>query len=110
MSTNVQAKLHELRKFDSPADKVRAVLDVIQKFCDAYKADVNGKCRSMETDRPYAKERLSYVFDTKLGRELQSIDPLKNVTNQVILNAVVNSRGLESSMALPEVKDTALEV
>jgi hypothetical protein len=104
LRTQVQAELDGIGKLDLPGDKCHTVLDIIQKFCDAFKAEIHGKCRDIDTSRQYAKERISFVFRETFAKGLLSIDPLHDITNEQILNAIVNSRGLESSMVLPEVK------
>ena len=106
MRTKVQSDFDKLGVIDLPSDKSQTVLEVIQKFCEAYKAEIFGRTRDIDITRQLAKERISYVFRETFAQGLESIDPLQDITDEQILNAILGCRGLESCLFLPEVRAT----
>ena len=104
MRLKVQAELDKLGDLDILSDKSRTVLEAIQKFCEEFKAEIFGRTRGIDITRQLAKERIAYVFRETFAQGLESIDPLQDISDKHILNAILSCRGLESFLFLPEVK------
>ena len=60
--------------------------------------------RDIDIKNKLAKEKISYVFDETFAEGLASIDPLEEMTDDQILNVILASKDLESSLFHPEVR------
>ncbi|CEF64895.1 Dynamin-1-like protein [Strongyloides ratti] len=83
-------------------DKSRALLNILTKFNYSYCSVIDGRFKNIETSELCGGARISYVFHETFAKAIQSIDPSSDFTEEDILTAMRNSRGIKTSLYIPE--------
>uniref|UniRef100_A0A0K0EMI2 Dynamin GTPase n=1 Tax=Strongyloides stercoralis TaxID=6248 RepID=A0A0K0EMI2_STRER len=83
-------------------DKSRTILNILTKFNSSYCSVIDGTFKNIETNELCGGARISYVFHETFARAIQTIDPLTDYTEEDVLTAMRNSRGIKTSLYIPE--------
>uniref|UniRef100_A0A0N4Z751 dynamin GTPase n=1 Tax=Parastrongyloides trichosuri TaxID=131310 RepID=A0A0N4Z751_PARTI len=83
-------------------DKGQTLLNIITKFTSSYNAVIDGTSKNIETQELCGGARISYIFHETFSKALFVINPTKQYTEMDILTAMRNSRGLKTSLYIPE--------
>lgn len=102
MQIQARSELDELGS-EEPKNKSATMLHIIEDFCNGYKASIVGKNRHIQKMVLTGGGQINLAFEDKLAESLKNIVPEQDLQNKEILTTISNSRGIESSVLIPEV-------
>uniref|UniRef100_A0A0N5C3B7 Dynamin GTPase n=1 Tax=Strongyloides papillosus TaxID=174720 RepID=A0A0N5C3B7_STREA len=83
-------------------DKSGTLLNILTKFNSSYCAVIDGTFKNIETNELCGGARISYVFHEIFAKAIKSIEPSKGYSEEAILTAIRNARGIKTSLYVPE--------
>lgn len=100
----IQAR-NEIEELGSkePTNKSATMLYIIEEFCNGFKASIVGKNQHIQKMVLIGGGQINLAFEDKLAESLKTIVPEQDLQNKEILTTISNSRGIESSVLIPEV-------
>lgn len=102
MQIQARSELDELGS-EEPTNRSATMLHIIEDFCNGYKASIVGKNRHIQKMVLTGGGQINLAFEDKLAESLKNIVPEQDLQNKEILTTISNSRGIESSVLIPEV-------
>uniref|UniRef100_A0A0N4ZAW2 dynamin GTPase n=1 Tax=Parastrongyloides trichosuri TaxID=131310 RepID=A0A0N4ZAW2_PARTI len=94
----------QLNSFGEPLkDKRKTLLQILTRFTHAYTSTIEGNSTKIETSELCGGARINYIFHETFAKVLESIDPLRNLTEMDILTAIRNATGTRSVLYVPEI-------
>ena len=85
-------------------EKRDEMLKIIDHFARTYKAQTDGQSRTeISSDELTAGVRIDFSFGETLKADLESLNPLDNITDMDIIKAIRNHRAIGMRLSQPEV-------
>lgn len=102
----VQQYDSEARSYGPPVGDVpnrgALLLHFLTKFCNDFRAAIDGTTMTTPRDELFGGARVSYIFHDEFDSALMSIDPMNALSDVDIRTAIRNSAGPSPSLFVPE--------
>jgi len=88
---------------DSKAGQGAFLLQILNKYTEAFNSIVDGKSEDMSTAELAGGARIHYIFQSIFVKCLEEVDPCDDLTDEDIRTAIQNATGPKNALFVPEV-------